>query len=156
TDGDELLEPGARTVDHAERAVARAGELHGGLDDPAQERLERELRAQGDACLDETAEPARRRLPVRHGQLSLAVAGRTAPRGRERADARQPHGHEDGDMARAKTRRFPRLEPRGSLRRCRRDVLHGDADLGDELENAGSLDTPVHAHVTVTTGAKAA
>ena len=51
-DGDELLEPRAGLVDHAERAVARTSQLDGGLDHLLQERLERELGAERDPRLE--------------------------------------------------------------------------------------------------------
>ena len=40
-------------VDDAERRVARARELRGGLDELLQERVQRELRAESDAGIDE-------------------------------------------------------------------------------------------------------
>ena len=55
-DGDELLEPRARTVDHTECAVPGPGQRHGRVDQLAEQRLERELRAQRDPGLDERAD----------------------------------------------------------------------------------------------------
>ena len=46
----------ARGVDHAERRVARAGQLRRGLDELLQQRVERELRAERDARVDERAQ----------------------------------------------------------------------------------------------------
>ena len=62
----EALERAAGAVDHAQRGVLRAGQLGGGLDDPLQDRVERELRRDRDSGVDRSA-PA-----VFHGtRLSL-------------------------------------------------------------------------------------
>ena len=45
------------TVDHAERRVSGAGELGRRLDEPLQQRVERELGAEGDAHPDQRAQP---------------------------------------------------------------------------------------------------
>ena len=46
-----------RPVDHAERRVAGAGQLGCGLDDPLQQRIERQLGAERDPRVDEDAKP---------------------------------------------------------------------------------------------------
>ena len=51
--GEEALEGVAGRVDDAERGVPRAGQLGRGLDDPLQEHVERELRAEPDPGVDE-------------------------------------------------------------------------------------------------------
>ena len=51
--GQEALELRAARVDHAERRVARAGQLGGGLDDPLEQRVERELRGERDPGLEQ-------------------------------------------------------------------------------------------------------
>ena len=55
---DEALEPSSRLVDHAERRVAGAGQLGGSLGQLQQQIVERELRAQRDAGVDEPAQAA--------------------------------------------------------------------------------------------------
>ena len=52
----EALERLAGLVDHAERGVLGAGDLGGRLDDPLQQRVQRQLGAEGDAGVDEDAE----------------------------------------------------------------------------------------------------
>jgi hypothetical protein len=44
-------------IDHCKRRVSSAGELGRRFDDPLEEGIEREFRAQGDARVDEDAEP---------------------------------------------------------------------------------------------------
>ena len=56
-DGEEALEGGAGAVDHSERRVAGTGQRRGRLDDPLQQCVERELRAQRDARVDEDVQP---------------------------------------------------------------------------------------------------
>ena len=70
-DGDELLEPGPEPVDHAERAVARAGQLDRRLDQALQQRLERELGAERDPDLDQTPQAIGR---VRPAEVSVCRA----------------------------------------------------------------------------------
>ena len=60
-------------VDHAQRGVARAGELGGRLDEPLQERVERQLRGQRDACLDQRAQAIFARPDRVHGVQRIRV-----------------------------------------------------------------------------------
>ena len=53
---EEALQPLPGTVDHTQRGVLRPGELCRRLRELLQERIEREFRAQRDACIDEDAE----------------------------------------------------------------------------------------------------
>jgi hypothetical protein len=53
---EEPLERLAGLVDHAQGRVARRGELRGRLDDPLEQRVERQLGAEGDARVDEHAQ----------------------------------------------------------------------------------------------------
>ena len=55
--GEEPLELHPRLVDDAERRIPRIGELRRHVDDPLEKRFERELRAEGDARIDEEPEP---------------------------------------------------------------------------------------------------
>jgi len=52
----EALQTRPRLVDHPQRRIPRSGQLHGGLDELLQERVQRERRAEGDAGIDERAE----------------------------------------------------------------------------------------------------
>ena len=70
---EEALELRAAPVDHAERGVARAGELGGRLDEPLQERVERELRGERDACLDQRAQAIFARPDRVHGVQRIRV-----------------------------------------------------------------------------------
>ena len=54
---DEALEPVAAPVDHAERRVTRAGELHRDLDDSLEQRVERQLRIDTDERFQQCAQP---------------------------------------------------------------------------------------------------
>ena len=65
-------------VDHAERGVARAGDRGGGLDDLLQERVERELGAERDTCVDEDAEPVGLVQRRAHGRILLEACRRGA------------------------------------------------------------------------------
>ena len=65
--GDEALERRAAPVDHAQRRVARAGQLGGRLDEPLQQRVERELGRQGDAGLDQRPQAVFARPDRVHG-----------------------------------------------------------------------------------------
>ena len=56
-EGDEPLELVAAAVDHAERRVARAGELGGDPDQRLQDGVERQLRGDRDSGLDEAPAP---------------------------------------------------------------------------------------------------
>ena len=58
----EALEARACLVDDAQGRVASARELRGGLDELLQERVQRELRAESDAGIDECAQTVRRSL----------------------------------------------------------------------------------------------
>ena len=58
----EALEARARLVDDAQGRVARARELRGGLDELLQERVQRELRAESDTGIDESAQAVGRSL----------------------------------------------------------------------------------------------
>ena len=71
---EEALEPRSRRIDHPERGVAGFGELGGRLGDELEHRVERELAADGDACLDQRAEA------LLHG----AIIRRTTKGGRSR------------------------------------------------------------------------
>ena len=53
---DEALELRARAVDHAERRVLRVGELRRDLDDPLEQGVERELRGERTARLEQASE----------------------------------------------------------------------------------------------------
>ena len=53
---DELLEAGAKPVDHSESAVTGTGQLDRGLDQQSKQRLERKLRAERDPRVDEATE----------------------------------------------------------------------------------------------------
>ena len=52
---EEPLERGARSVDYTKRSVVRARQLGGRLGDPLQDHIERQLRAERDAGIDECA-----------------------------------------------------------------------------------------------------
>ena len=53
---DEALEAGAARVDHTERRVARARQRRRRFHDPLEHRIERELRADGDARVEQRAQ----------------------------------------------------------------------------------------------------
>jgi len=53
--GEEALELLSCASENSERRVRGAGQLRGGVDEPLQKRVERELRAQSDASVDEEA-----------------------------------------------------------------------------------------------------
>ena len=72
--GHEALEPFPRAVDDPERRVTRAGELGGDLDEPLEQCVERELRAQCDARVDEHAQ-AIEGSPFRHIPPGSAARG---------------------------------------------------------------------------------
>ena len=76
-----VIEAAARALDDAERCVPSSGQLGGGLDDLLQQRVERELRAERDARVDEEAEPVGlpRALLVGSGHL-VAETTQRAPR----------------------------------------------------------------------------
>ena len=76
--GDESLEVRARGVDHAERRVARAGQLRRGLDELLQQRVERELRAERDARVDERAQAVAGGLDFHDAIISGAELRRAA------------------------------------------------------------------------------
>ena len=59
--GEEPLQSLSRRVDHAERRVARLGQLRGDLGQALEERIERQLGRQRDPGLDEPPEPVRLR-----------------------------------------------------------------------------------------------
>ena len=71
---EEALEPCSRRIDHPERGVAGVGQLGRRLGDALEHRVERELAADGDACLDQRAEA------LLHG----AIIRRTTKGGRSR------------------------------------------------------------------------
>ena len=88
--GDEALEPRARPVDHAQRRVARAGQLGGQLGQPLKQAVEGELGSQGYPGLDEGAQPwltRRRRL---HAGSVLRPRACFRLRGGGRAAGRRP------------------------------------------------------------------
>ena len=53
-------------VDHAERGVARAGQLGGGLDEPLEQRVERQLRVERDPGVEERRAADRTRHAYRN------------------------------------------------------------------------------------------
>ena len=75
-DGDELLEPRARRIDHAERSVAGPGEPCGRPDQLLEQGLERQLGAERDTGLDKDAEP------VGRGDRGLNRMRHTTPKAR--------------------------------------------------------------------------
>ena len=68
--GDEALELRARRIDDAERRVAGPGQLGSRLDQPLEQRLERQLGAERDAGFDETLEG---RSPSREGTPRISA-----------------------------------------------------------------------------------
>ena len=73
-DGDEVLDRPAVRRQHAERSVPCAREVHGELDDPLEHRVERELRGEGHAGLDQAAIPVAGGVPPGHGPSVAEVA----------------------------------------------------------------------------------
>jgi hypothetical protein len=76
--GEEALQPLTGLVDHAERRVAGLRQLRGRLDDPLQERLQRELRAERDPRVHEDAEAVD--LVAARGHRRILAASRTCRR----------------------------------------------------------------------------
>ena len=57
--GHETLEPGSRSIDHAESCVVGVGDSGGGLDDPLENPIERELGVDGYTGLHQHSEAIR-------------------------------------------------------------------------------------------------
>ncbi len=75
--GDEAFEPAAGAIDDAERRILRAGHAGGGLDDSLEHPVERELRIDRDAGLDERPEAVD--LARRSHLLNADTTGRSIP-----------------------------------------------------------------------------
>src|SRR5262249_7469982 len=71
--GDEAFQPRAARGDHPKRSVAGARQLRGFLDEALQQRVERELGADRDACLDERAQPVLVLTDPLHFEVSLTL-----------------------------------------------------------------------------------
>ena len=77
--GEEALERLARAVDHAERGVARSGQLGRRLDDALEQGVERELGAERDPRLDERVQTYVRTRPDRHPVYSALRRSSSPP-----------------------------------------------------------------------------
>jgi hypothetical protein len=98
----EPLESRAGRVDDAEGGVARAGDGGGGLDDVLEERVERELGAEGDAGLDEPAQPS---LGLGRGHSKISRVSRGTSTGRVVSTAISLPGRSAPSHSRASIRR---------------------------------------------------
>ena len=81
--GDELLQLDPVRVDHAERGIASAGQLGRGLHEPVEQRVERQLRGDGESRREQRTQPPfgdRERVHEAKPTPQAAPAGKPQPR----------------------------------------------------------------------------
>ena len=81
--GDELLQLDPVRVDHAERRVASAGQLGRRLHEPVEQRVERQLRGDGESRREQRTQPPfgdRERVHEAKPTPRAAAAGKPQPR----------------------------------------------------------------------------